>query len=295
MRQEIDSFIFFLQMERGLAKNTLDAYRRDLNDFSAFLQRFKVKGWNQVRREEILKYLADLYQRGHAPSTVSRRTAAIRSFYRFLQAEQLTGEDPASALEAPRRGRKLPRVLSVAEVDRMLSQPRVDDSGGLRDKAMLELMYATGLRVSEVTGLNLDDVNIEAGYLRCLGKRSKERVVPLGRVAGWWVEEYLRKARGKLTQNRKETALFVNRLGRRMTRQGFWKIIKRYTRRAGINKNISPHTLRHSFATHLLEYGADLRSVQEMLGHADIATTQIYTQINRSHLIEVFKKSHPRA
>ncbi|MDH7479456.1 MAG: site-specific tyrosine recombinase XerD [Syntrophomonadaceae bacterium] len=295
MRQEIDSFIFFLQVERGLAKNSLAAYRRDLGDFYAFLRRCEVKGWGGIRREEILNYLAELHRRGLSTATVSRRMAAIRSFYRFLQAEQLTAEDPTTALEAPRRGRRLPRVLSVAEVDRVLSQPRVDDSGGLRDKAMLELMYATGLRVSEVVGLNMDDVNTEAGYLRCLGKRAKERVVPLGRVAGRWVEEYLKKARGKLIQNRKETALFVNRRGKRLTRQGFWKIIKLYTRQAGISKSISPHTLRHSFATHLLECGADLRSVQEMLGHADIATTQIYTQLNCSHLIEVFKKSHPRA
>ncbi|NPV90370.1 MAG: site-specific tyrosine recombinase XerD [Firmicutes bacterium] len=294
MEQQIENFIFFLQVERGLAKNTLLAYRQDLQGFSEYLVQVK-SSWERVNRDTLVGYMENLRNQGRAASTIARQMAAIRSFYHFLNAEQLLLDDPTLTLEAPRLGKKLPHVLSVNEVDRLLAQPRVSRSGGVRDKAMLELLYTTGLRVSELISLNLDDVNLENGFLRCMGKRSKERVVPVGRVAVGWLQEYLSRARGKLTPDQEQNALFISHLGTRMTRQGFWKLIKGYARSAGITKEITPHTLRHSFATHLLEHGADLRSVQEMLGHANIATTQIYTHLTRSHLVDMFKKSHPRA
>lgn len=241
MEQQIENFIFFLQVERGLAKNTLVSYRQDLQGFSQYLLQAKTS-WEKVNRDILVGYMEKLRNQGRASSTIARQMAAIRSFYHFLNAEQLLLDDPTVTLEAPRLGKKLPHVLSVNEVDRLLGQPRVSKSGGVRDKAMLELLYATGLRVSELISLNLDDINLENRFLRCMGKRSKERVVPVGKVAVGWLQEYLSRARGKLTQDPEENALFVNHLGTRMTRQGFWKLIKGYARSAGITKEITPHT-----------------------------------------------------
>lgn len=228
-------------------------------------------------------------------STISRNLAAIKSFYQYMVRERYLEKDPAAAMESPKLEKKLPRILTIGEVEQLLKQPDGLLPTGLRDKAMLELLYATGIRVSELISLHISDVNLELGYIKCYGKGAKERIVPLGSIAARCVQEYLSKGRGKMVRSYEEPALFVNHHGNQLTRQGFWKIIKKYALEANIQKEITPHTLRHSFATHLLENGADLRSVQEMLGHADISTTQIYTHVTNKHLKEVYDRTHPRA
>ncbi len=291
----VEEFIHYLAVERGLADNTLDSYNRDLNQFLGFLGREKVQDLHLATRNIIMAYMLFLQKRGRATATVSRHLAALKSFYHFLLREKYIEKDPTANLESPKLEKKLPRILTVNEVEMLLNQPRGLEPAGLRDKAMLELLYATGIRVSELISLDVSHINLDMGYIRCFGKGSKERIVPVGSLARKGVHEYLQKGRAKLIKNKVEQALFVNQHGRRLTRQGFWKIIKKYARWAGISKGITPHTLRHSFATHLLENGADLRSVQEMLGHADITTTQIYTHLTKGRLREVYAKSHPRA
>ncbi len=295
MKSLVKEFINYLAVERGLADNTLDSYNRDLKQFMAFLENEKVDDVQKATRNVIMSYMLFLQKRGRATATVSRHLAALKSFYHFLLREKYIEKDPTANLESPKLEKKLPRILTVNEVENLLSQPRGIEPTGLRDKAMLELLYATGIRVSELISLDVNHINLEMGYIRCFGKGSKERIVPVGSLARKCVSEYLQKGRAKLIKIRSEKALFVNQHGRRLTRQGFWKIIKKYATKAGIAKDITPHTLRHSFATHLLENGADLRSVQEMLGHADITTTQIYTHLTKGRLREVYAKSHPRA
>ncbi|MCL6448058.1 MAG: site-specific tyrosine recombinase XerD [Armatimonadetes bacterium] len=295
MERLVDRFLNYLLLERGLAENTLVSYKLDLADFSAFCQKEGLAPLSPEARQAVLLYLLKLKREGKAPATISRRLAALRSFYRFALSEGVMSLDPTSNLESPRIVDRLPQVLSIAEVESLLNQPRVTDPAGLRDKAMLELLYATGIRVSELISLELDQVNLQHGFIRCLGKGSKERIIPLGSVAAHYVSEYLIRARAKLTRGKLTSVLFVNRRGRRLTRQGFWKIIKRYAVAARIKKEIHPHTLRHSFATHMLENGADLRSVQELLGHADISTTQIYTHLTGARLKEIYDQAHPRA
>ncbi len=295
MKSLVEEFIHYLAVERGLADNTLDSYNRDLKQFLGFLEKEKVKDVQKATRNMVMGYLLFLQKRGRATATVSRHLAALKSFYHFLLKEKYIEKDPTANLESPKLEKKLPRVLAVTEVETLLSQPRGSEPAGLRDKAMLELLYATGIRVTELIQLDVNHINVDMGYIRCFGKGSKERIVPVGSFARRCVDEYLLKVRAKLVKTKSEQALFVNQHGRRLTRQGFWKIIKKYAKRAGIAKEITPHTLRHSFATHLLENGADLRSVQEMLGHADITTTQIYTHLTKGRLREVYAKSHPRA
>lgn len=319
METLLNEFIRYLAVERGLAENTLVSYKLDLVQFVNFLERKRSrvaagrgKGWlkaediprkgtasvtklTEVDRTQISSYLLHLKKMGRAPSTISRHIAALKSFYRFLLAEGLIENDPTAELESPRMAHKLPQVLTVREVEILLNQPQLTTPSGLRDKAMLELIYATGMRVSELVSLDVGHVNTEKGFVRCTGKGSKERIVPLGSVAGNFVREYLARGRAKLTKGKKNQALFVNQRGNRLTRQGFWKILKKYAKKGRIKKVITPHTLRHSFATHLLENGADLRAVQEMLGHADIATTQIYTHLTKKRLKEVYFNAHPRA
>ncbi len=294
MNTLIHEFINYLSVERGLAMNTLESYGRDLRQYSQFLQEDEAD-LDAASRNTILNYLLFLQQQGKATATIARRLAALKAFYQFLVREKRINADPTANLESPKLEKRLPRVLSVAEVERLLSQPDGSQPSGLRDRAMLELLYATGIRVSELVSLGVDDVNLEAGYIRCAGKGSKERIVPLGSLAIKSVREYLESGRMKLVKDREESALFVNHHGHRLTRQGFWKIVKKYADDARIEKEITPHTLRHSFATHLLENGADLRSVQEMLGHADISTTQIYTHVTKGRLKEVYARTHPRA
>ncbi|MDU4960452.1 MAG: site-specific tyrosine recombinase XerD [Sporomusaceae bacterium] len=295
MESYVSEFINYLAVERGLAQNTLESYGRDLRQFQAYLQDSKIDFMKDLNRSTILTYMDNLHSSGKAVSTISRNLAAIKSFYQYLVRERYIDKDPAAHLESPKLEKKLPKVLSVHEVEELLRQPNVLLPAGLRDKAMLELLYATGIRVSELISLNISDVNLDMGYIKCYGKGSKERIVPLGSIAAKCVQDYLGKGRPKLVRTYEEAALFINHHGNRLTRQGFWKIIKKYAQEAHIVKEITPHTLRHSFATHLLENGADLRSVQEMLGHADISTTQIYTHVTRNHLKEVYDKTHPRA
>ncbi|KEO82389.1 site-specific tyrosine recombinase XerD [Tumebacillus flagellatus] len=295
MDKLIERFIHYLAVERGLAQNTLESYARDLNAYIEFLKRGGITDLNQTRRANIIAFLAELQRKGRATTTISRNLASLRAFYGFLLRDGLLDGDPTANLESPKIEKRLPKVLSVKEVEALLEGPDGGTTAGVRDKAMLELLYATGIRVSELVSLNLTDVNLNMGFLKCYGKGSKERIIPLGTVALQSVSEYVMQSRVKLLRNPSEESLFLNHHGQRLSRQGFWKIIKKYALTARIDKEITPHTLRHSFATHLLENGADLRAVQEMLGHADISTTQIYTHLTKSRLKEVYAKAHPRA
>jgi integrase/recombinase XerD len=291
-------FLAYLEFERGLSRNTLQAYRTDLLQYGEFLAGRGVDA-AQARAADVSEFLADLATgNGHPPcsaATIHRKTACLRSFYRHLRREELVTDDPTAALRGPRRGRKLPQVLSHGEVNRLLSAPRGSEPAALRDRALLELMYASGLRASETIGLEVTDVDLERGFVRPHGKGSKERIVPLGRQAGAAVRSYLRSARPDLVGTRAEPKLFVNLRGKGLTRQGLYKIIQGHAKAAGLDGKMSPHTLRHTFATHLLSGGCDLRSVQEMLGHSDISTTQLYTHLSGEEIKEVYFKAHPRA
>lgn len=295
MKKLIKEFIDYLSVERGLAVNTLESYGRDLRQYSQYLEQGETAALDSATRATIVEYLLHLQRQGKATATIARRLAALKAFYQFLVRENYLEKDPTINLESPRLEKRLPKVLTIREVETLLAQPDGATAAGLRDRAMLELLYATGIRVSELVSLNHSDVNLDLAYIRCLGKGSKERIVPLGSMAVKGVRDYLQSGRPRLIRDRNEEALFVNHHGRRLTRQGFWKIVKKYAEDARIDKEITPHTLRHSFATHLLENGADLRSVQEMLGHADISTTQIYTHITKGRLKEVYARTHPRA
>lgn len=291
----IDLFIHFLAVEKGLSRNTLESYQRDMVAYTSYLQEQGVTRIEDSSRTHIIGYLLVLREKGRATSTLSRNMASIRAFYQFLVRDKIIDKDPSIHLETPKLEKRLPKVLSVDEVERLLDSPPVNHPAGLRDKAMLELLYATGIRVSELVNLDKADVNLDMGFVKCMGKGSKERIIPLGSVAIEMVRHYLQAGRPKLVKGTGDSALFLNHLGKQITRQGFWKIIKRYAAKANIQAEITPHTLRHSFATHLLENGADLRSVQEMLGHADISTTQIYTHVTRTRIKDVYAKTHPRA
>lgn len=295
MENLLADYLAYLKVERGLAHNTILSYERDLRKFIDFAKKAGLSDFNSVKRQQIITYLLRLQEEKMAPASVSRNLASIRSFFSYLSIENMLEEDPSSDLDSPKLSKKLPKVISVEEIDSLLKQPDEGDKFGIRDRAMLELLYASGLRVSELITLEIDDVNLDLGFLQCEGKGSKERIVPLGKIAIQYIQIYLEKSRPKLIRNTSQKSLFVNFHGRPMTRQGFWKIIKKYAKQSGIDAEITPHTLRHSFATHLLENGADLRSVQEMLGHADISTTQIYTQVTQGKLQRVHKEHHPRA
>jgi integrase/recombinase XerD len=295
MEQHIEDYLDYLGLERGLAENTLESYARDLRQFSRFVSAHCAKSWENLDRGQILLYLDSLRRQGKSAATVSRSLASIRSFFRFLNREGTLAADPAAHLDTPKIAKRLPRVLSTAEVETLLSRPTLSTPSALRDRAMLEVLYATGIRVSELVSLQVADVNLSAGFIKCTGKGGKERLVPLGSVAIKAVDSYLAMGRPRLIRSREVRALFVNHHGRQMTRQGFWKLLKKRVGETGMEADVSPHTLRHSFATHLLENGADLRAVQEMLGHADISTTQIYTHVTRTRLREIYDKAHPRA
>lgn len=294
MDQLVDEFLYHLTVERGLAENTLQSYQSDLTAYLAFLRQEEINCLEQADRNMVMTYIYRLQLKGRSPATISRRLASLRSFYKFLIREELLERDPTTDLESPKQRQKLPRVLTIEEVDLLLKQPKTEEPAGLRDRAMFELLYATGIRVSELVSLNLDQVHIDHGFIRCFGKGEKERIVPLGDIAARYLREYLARGRCKLVR-RNNPSFFLNHHGRRLTRQGFWKIIKKHARLAGIAKDVTPHTIRHSFATHLLENGADIRSVQAMLGHADISTTQIYTHLTRNKLKDIYDRTHPRA
>jgi integrase/recombinase XerD len=291
-------FLSYLELERGLSRNTLNAYRTDLLQFGEYLAEHKIDAL-EARTAEIGDFLADLATGSGRPAcsaaTIHRKTACLRSFYKHLRRDELIADDPTATLSAPRRSKRLPHVLNYAEVRKLLAAPRGEEPTTLRDRALLEVMYACGLRASETIGLEIADLDLRQGFLRARGKGSKERLVPLGRKAIAAISVYLRSGRPKLVGERRESKLFVNFRGGPLSRQGLYKIVQRHARAAGLAGRMSPHTLRHSFATHLLAGGCDLRAVQEMLGHADVATTQIYTHLSGERLKEVYFNAHPRA
>jgi len=291
----LDRFINFLRVEKGLSPNTLESYSRDLVGYLRFLEARGITAVLLTQTDTLYEYLKTLRARDLSSRSQARALSALRSFYRFLQEEGLRADDPLLPLQSPKPKRTLPKTLSGLEVENLLEQPRPDSPRGLRDAAMLEVLYAAGLRVSEIISLTLDQLELETQLIRTVGKGSKERLIPISSLALRRLEEYLASGRKPLLQGRSAPYVFLNHRGRRLTRQGFWKILKQYGRQAGINRPISPHTLRHSFATHLLKGGADLRSIQTLLGHADISTTQIYTSVTSEHLREVYRRYHPRA
>ena len=293
----ISAFLVHVKVEKGLAVNTVAAYRHDLTKFAGFAKKRKLS-LETVRRDDIVDFLAGLYRQRLESKTVARHLVTLRSFFRFAQIHEQIAEDPTTNLESPKIRRSLPGYLRLEEVERLLQQPDASTALGLRDRAMLEVFYSTGLRVSELTGLRVPDLDIKGGCLRCIGKGDKERIVPVGRKALGMVERYLHDARPELVKAGRAGSspyLFVNRRGAKISRVGVWKLLSTYGRRAGLRVPLTPHMLRHSFATHLLERGADLRSVQLMLGHSDISTTQIYTHVVEERLKQIYKAHHPRA
>ena len=293
MDEDIKLFLEYLTVELGLSSNTKLAYKRDIEHFQIKTQ----KHMRQVKREDIITYMQFLKNSRYAATSIARKLAALKAFYRFMTAEGYVAVDPAEIIEAGTRGTKLPRVLNLNEVEKLLEAPDLNSSEGYRDRAMLEMLYATGMRVSELVNLTVANVNLNMKYVIAFGKGSKERIIPLGQIALKFVETYLNVVRPKLlhSNNKSDQHLFLTVYGKGMTRQRFWQIIKDYGHQAELRKELSPHILRHSFATHLLDNGADLRSVQELLGHSDISTTQIYTHLTNKRLRAIYDKAHPRA
>lgn len=296
VRDYLHLFLEYLTVELGLAANTRAAYERDIRLLAKSLGKSNIDGLLEVKRSELLKYMDELKLEGKAASTLARKLAAIKAFYRFLTDERYLDSNPTEAMEAATKGLHLPKVLTEDEVDLLLEAPNLGTLEGFRDKTMLEVLYATGMRVSELITLPMSNVNLQMQYIIAMGKGSKERMVPLGRTAVKYLEEYLDRVRPHFVkEDEEEKTLFVNRMGTPMTRQRFYEIIEGYGKEAGILKKITPHMLRHSFATHLLNHGTDLRVVQELLGHADISTTQIYTHLDVERLRDIYDKTHPRA
>ena len=290
----MELFLDYLINVRELSSNTLESYIRDIRQFEVYLREHALS-LEKVTKTIIITYLITLQKSGKATSTISRNLASIRCFYQFMLNERYIDTDPSANLESPKVEKKLPSVLTKKEAALLLDQPKPTDAKGSRDKAMLELLYATGIRVSELISLDISDIDLSSGLIFCRNSESKSRSIPVGNIAMKYIKIYLDEFRRKLCPNESNTLLFVNFHGKKMTRQGFWKIVKYYSAKANINKTITPHTLRHSFAVHLIENGADLQAIQEMLGHSDISTTQIYSKINRNKIKEVYKKTHPRA
>lgn len=292
MDEVIKSFVEELKSDKKLSKNTLESYSRDIKQFLTFLHDNDID-FKSVKKANVISYVIYLQKEGKAVASISRSLASIRAFYHILVKNHIVSYDPTLDLESPRIEKKIPKVLSVDEVERLLALPNGLDTKGARDRAMLEILYATGIRVSELISLNLEDVNIELGCIKCNG--NKERIIPVGKIALGALENYIKNYRASFQKGKKDNALFLNFHGERMTRQGFWKIVKYYASLANIEKEITPHTLRHSFAAHLIENGADLKSVQQMLGHSDISTTQVYADMIKTRISDVYRKSHPRA
>jgi len=296
MDEAVQAFLDHLTIERGLSANTIAAYGRDLAQFVGYAREKGATSLGDLSEPVLLGFLNGLREVGMSPNSIGRKLSAIRTFCKFACRENLLRKDFTANIEGMHGVKRLPGVLTIEEVSSLLSQPAAaGDAAGARDKAMLETLYATGVRASELVNLRLTDVNTSVGFVRCMGKGSKERIVPLGKVAIEYLARYLSNSRPKFARSGSSEYLFLTNRGRKMSRVGFWKIVKKYAARAGITKDVTPHTLRHSFATHLLQGGADLRSIQEMLGHADIATTQVYTHVSREKLKEVYRQSHPRA
>jgi integrase/recombinase XerD len=295
MRKLLDQFLNHLSIEAGLLSNTVDSYKRDLERYLKFLAEKKVDSPDKITEEHIASLVSLLSRMGLAASSISRNLSSIRHFHKFLVREGYTDSDPAGALESPKLWRKLPTVLSVHEMENLLKQPKESDPLTRRDKAVLEFLYATGVRISELISIKRKDLLTEVELVRVKGKGQKERIIPVGRKALQAVKKYLKEARLKLAKEHSQDFLFLNHRGKSFSRMGLWKILRKYVNQAGIKKKVSPHTIRHSFATHLLDAGADLRSVQEMLGHADISTTQIYTHLDRDYLKSEHRHYHPRS
>ena len=295
VKELIQQFLDYLSVERGLAPNTIESYGRDLRAFLDFFEKRGIKSIDATTHKDIAEFMWSEKEKGLSPNSISRALVAIKVFYRFLLKEQVIKQDPTSILDSPKLWKRLPDVLGVEEVEKLVTKPDLKDLFGIRDRAILELLYATGIRVSEMINLNLGDLNLDVGFLKCIGKGSKERITPLGKKAQEALVRYLQNVRSKLVQSKfPNNGLFLTRLGKKMSRQMVWKIVKRYAKLCNIKKDITPHTLRHSFATHLLERGADLRIVQELLGHANISTTQIYTHVDKERLKAIHRKFHPR-
>lgn len=295
MNEEINDYLHYLTIERGLSLNTRKSYERDLLQYLHYLEDEQITSWQDVDRYVVINYLEKMHDEKKAPATVTRMITSLRRFHQFLRQERLTDHDPMQHIDTPKKVQKLPSTLSLTEIERLIETPDTTKNLGIRDRAILEVMYATGMRVSELVGLKLSDLHLSLGLVQTLGKGDKERIIPLGDYAIQWLERYLDEARPLLVANPSETHVFVNHHGTGLSRQGIWKNLKQLVREAGINKEVTPHTLRHSFATHLLENGADLRTVQELLGHADISTTQIYTHITKKRMTDVYKQHFPRA
>jgi len=301
VKEDIDRFLTYLSVEKGFSDNTLAAYHNDLSQLVSFIDEDAAKSgvnpsWANFSRQGMLSYLLNLKERNYAATTQARKVAAAKSFFSFMVAEGNLKDNPTENVASPNVGRSLPKPISHSEAMKLLEQPsKLSTPEAKRDSAMLALLYASGMRVSELMSLNLGDVDTKEGFVRCFGKGHKERLIPIARRASLALEEYLEEAHPHLARNDEEKALFLNRRGERLTRQGFWQILKGYAKSAELNKEITPHTLRHSFATHMLSGGADLRVVQELLGHANISTTQVYTHLTSEHVRRTYEKSHPRA
>ena len=298
MRADIERFLAYLKAEKGLSENTYFAYQNDLSQMAKFFEEeAKTKGnmpaWENVDRSAIMRFLLSLQEKRYATTTRARKLAAGRSFFKFLKSENIINEDPTQNLESLSIGRSLPKPISISQVRALLEQPAKHNTPeAKRDQAMLQLLYASGMRVSELMALDVDDVNTKEGDVRAFGKGHKERIIPIHQAASAAIEDYVTEARPRFLRRKDEKALFVNRRGERLTRQGFWQILKQYAKAAGIEVSVTPHTLRHSFATHMLSGGADLRAVQELLGHANISTTQIYTHVTNKRLRDIHKQYH---
>jgi len=301
VRQVIDNFLNYLTVEKGFPPNTIAAYRNDLSQLANFIEeeaakRGSIPPWASFDRQSMLSYLLDLRQRNYAATTIARKVAAVRSLFNFMVAEGIIKSNPIQDVRSPKIGKSLPKPISFSQVRQLIEQPgKLSTPEAKRDGAMLELLYASGMRVSELVSLNLDDIDIGGGFVRCFGKGHKERIIPIHEQAASAVKGYIEEVRPQLVHNDDEKALFLNARGERLTRQGFWQKLKEYAKSANLGAEVTPHTLRHSFATHMLSGGADLRSVQELLGHANISTTQVYTHLTTEHIRRTYEKSHPRA
>ena len=296
MKEDLEEYIRYLQIERGLADNTIESYKRDLNQYLVYLEKNELRDWEKIDRYTILSFMQELKETKKSSATVIRMVSSLRKFHQYLKQEQRSSVDPMLHIDTPKKAHHLPKVLSMTEVEKLIETPNTNEILGLRDRAILEVMYATGLRVTELTELKMDDLHLSLGLIQTIGKGDKERIIPIGDLAIKWIENYLKYSRNKLEKPSKRSPyLFLNHHGRKLTRQGTWKNLGALVKKAGIEKEVTPHTLRHSFATHLLENGADLRVVQELLGHSDISTTQIYTHITKQRMAKVYKTYHPRA
>ncbi|PTG08851.1 site-specific tyrosine recombinase XerD [Staphylococcus chromogenes] len=295
MQDVVDEYLRFIQIEKGLSENTIAAYRRDLNHYLNYLAAQKISNLDFIDRQIVQQWFGVLHDEGRSTKSIARFTSTIRSFHQFALREKYAAKDPTVLIETPKYERKLPDILSIDEIDLLLTTPETSKNNGYRDRTMLELLYATGIRVSELINIEVEDVNLLMGFVKVFGKGNKERIIPLGETVIELLKTYIENVRPQLLKKQVTHTLFLNMQGKPLTRQGIWKIIKQTGAKAGIQKRLTPHTLRHSFATHLLENGADLRAVQEMLGHSDISTTQLYTHVSKTQIRKMYQQYHPRA